>query len=90
MRPIDTYTLADGETIIYRQHNVDTCPCEECETLRWQQVEQDEVEFGRRVSVTVDVEVPEEVAEDENPDPWGHLRHDRDDAFWNEEDVWFE
>jgi hypothetical protein len=42
-------------------------------------------------SVTVDVEVPEEVAEDEGPDsdPWGHPTHDRDDEFWDEY-AWFE
>jgi hypothetical protein len=90
MKPTDVYILADGETIIYRQHD-DDCPCGTCETLRWQQVEQDEVNFARRAheSVTVDVEVPEEVAEDENPDPWFHPTHDREDEFWTE-NAWFE
>jgi hypothetical protein len=48
-----------------------------------------EYEMTNFSSVTVDVSVPEEVAEDENPDPWGHPTHDRDDEFWDEY-AWFE
>jgi hypothetical protein len=48
MKPVDTYTLADHETVIVRRHS-DDCPCEQCEEIRWWQVEREQQQWQEAV-----------------------------------------